>query len=137
MNGCSLSENPAMRCVIRRKPDRGRAWLGAAREYTSLPTVHLVFRLDRETSGIVVIAKDAKMASRLANRDAGTESRKDVIRPSLTGELAEAVTVNQPLGDDVGSPVFVKSAVRPKTGRKRSRISQPVRRRVDLHGLRS
>jgi 23S rRNA pseudouridine1911/1915/1917 synthase len=30
----------------------------------------------------------------------------------LTGELAAPVTVNQPLGDDVASPVFVKSAVR-------------------------
>jgi 23S rRNA pseudouridine1911/1915/1917 synthase len=30
----------------------------------------------------------------------------------LTGALREAVTVDQPLGDDVASPVFVKSAVR-------------------------
>jgi 23S rRNA pseudouridine1911/1915/1917 synthase len=30
----------------------------------------------------------------------------------LTGELAAAVTVDQPLGDDTSSPVFVKSAVR-------------------------
>ena len=49
-------------------PSKDGPWsslVGAAREYTQLPTVHLVFRLDRETSGIVVLAKDAKMASRL------------------------------------------------------------------------
>ena len=37
---------------------------------------------------------------------------ESVIEAILTGELREPVTVNQPLGDDVGSPVFVKSAVR-------------------------
>src|SRR6185503_14321235 len=49
-------------------PSKAGPWsslVGAAREYTALPTMHLVFRLDRETSGIVVLAKDAKMASRL------------------------------------------------------------------------
>ena len=29
----------------------------------------------------------------------------------LTGELAAAVTVDRPLGDDLSSPVFIKSAV--------------------------
>src|SRR3954465_9425195 len=35
-------------------PSKDGPWsslVGAAREYTQLPTVHLVFRLDRETSG--------------------------------------------------------------------------------------
>ena len=31
----------------------------------------------------------------------------------LTGELASEVTVDQPIGDDTASPVFVKSAVQP------------------------
>src|ERR1044071_3188746 len=49
-------------------PSKAGPWsslVGALREYARLPTVHLVFRLDRETSGVVVLAKDAKMASRL------------------------------------------------------------------------
>src|SRR5258708_4691465 len=44
-------------------PSKDGPWsslVGAAREHTQLPTMHLVFRLDRETSGIVVLAKDAK-----------------------------------------------------------------------------
>lgn len=95
-------------------PSKAGPWsslVGAAREYAQLPTVHLVFRLDRETSGIVVLAKDAKMASRLQT---AMQERKvgKVYEAILTGELAVPVTVNQPLGDDTASPVFVKSAVR-------------------------
>ncbi len=94
-------------------PSKAGPWsslVGAAREYTQLPTMHLVFRLDRETSGVVVLAKDAKMASRLQT---AMQERKvgKVYRAVLTGALRENATVNQPLGDDLGSPVFVKTAV--------------------------
>lgn len=96
-------------------PSKAGPWsslVSAAREYTGLPTMHLVFRLDRETSGIVVLAKDAKMASRLQK---AMQERKvgKVYFAILTGELAAPVTVDQPLGDDVSSPVFMKSMVRP------------------------
>ncbi|HEY0967333.1 MAG TPA: RluA family pseudouridine synthase [Opitutaceae bacterium] len=96
-------------------PSKAGPWsslVGAVREHTGLPTVHLVFRLDRETSGIVVMAKDAKMASRLqtAMQERRVNKRYLVI---LTGTLSEPVTVDQPLGDDTASPVFMKSAVRP------------------------
>ena len=94
-------------------PSKAGPWsslVGALREYTGLPTVHLVFRLDRETSGIVVLAKDAKMASRL---QVAMQDRKvgKAYFAVLTGVLGAPVTVDQPLGDDVASPVFVKSAV--------------------------
>ena len=96
-------------------PSKAGPWsslVGAAREYTQLPTMHLVFRLDRETSGVVVLAKDAKMASRLQT---AMQERKvgKKYQAILTGELTQAVTVDQPLGDDSASPVFVKSCVRP------------------------
>ncbi|MEO7969032.1 MAG: RNA pseudouridine synthase, partial [Opitutus sp.] len=95
-------------------PSKAGPWsslVGAAREYTQLPTMHLVFRLDRETSGVVVLAKDAKMASRLQT---AMQERKvgKKYQAVLTGKLENSVTVNQPLGDDVASPVFVKSCVR-------------------------
>ncbi|MDP3071859.1 MAG: RluA family pseudouridine synthase [Opitutaceae bacterium] len=94
-------------------PSKAGPWsslVGALREYARLPTVHLVFRLDRETSGLVVLAKDPRMASRL---QVAMQERKVGKRYSaiLTGELAAAVTVDAPLGDDVSSPVFMKSAV--------------------------
>ena len=94
-------------------PSKAGPWsslVGALREYAKLPTVHLVFRLDRETSGIVVLAKDAKMASRLQTAMQERKIGKAYLA-IMTGELAAPVTVDQPLGDDISSPVFVKSAV--------------------------
>ncbi len=83
----------------------------AVREFAQLEAAHLIFRLDRETSGLVVFAKDAKLASRLQRAVQARRVAKAYVAV-MTGELREPVTVNQPLGDDVGSPVFVKSGVR-------------------------
>lgn len=94
-------------------PSKAGPWsslVGAVREFTGLPTVHLVFRLDRETSGLVVVAKDGRTASRLQT---ALQERRigKVYLALLTGRLGEEVIVDQPLGDDLASPVFTKSAV--------------------------
>jgi len=85
--------------------------VGAARVYTDLPTVHLVFRLDRETSGVVVLTKTAAMASRLQK---AMQTRKVGKRYQtiLQGALTDPVLVDQPLGPDLDSPVHVKDRVR-------------------------
>ncbi len=96
-------------------PSKAGPWsslVGATREYTGRDVMHLVFRLDRETSGIVVLAKDPPMASRLQKAMQQRRVKKAYLA-ILTGELRERVTVDQPLGDDVASPVAIKSAVRP------------------------
>ena len=94
-------------------PSKAGPWsslVGALRSYTALPTVHLVFRLDRETSGIVVLAKDSRMASQLQRAMQQRRIGKAYLA-ILAGEMTAPVTVDQPLGDDISSPVFVKSAV--------------------------
>ncbi|PTY00324.1 RNA pseudouridine synthase [Opitutus sp. ER46] len=94
-------------------PSKAGPWsslVGALREYSGLPTVHLVFRLDRETSGIVVLTKDAAMASRLQVAMQKRTVGKAYVA-ILRGRLTAPVTVDQPLGDDVHSMVFLKSAV--------------------------
>jgi 23S rRNA pseudouridine1911/1915/1917 synthase len=95
-------------------PSKDGPWsslVGAVREFAKLEAAHLVFRLDRETSGLVVFAKDARMASRLQKAVQERRVAKAYFA-LMTGELCEPVTVDQPLGDDTGSPVFVKSMVR-------------------------
>lgn len=94
-------------------PSKAGPWsslVGALREYAQLPTVHLVFRLDRETSGVVVLAKDPRMASKL---QVAMQERKigKVYFAVLVGGLRDPLSVRQPLGDDVNSPVFIKSGV--------------------------
>lgn len=95
-------------------PSKAGPWsslVGAVREFAKLEAAHLIFRLDRETSGLVVFAKDGKMASRLQKAVQERRVKKAYVAV-MTGELTAPVTVDQPLGDDEGSPVFVKSAVR-------------------------
>jgi len=95
-------------------PSKHGPWsslVGATREHTGLGAVHLVFRLDRETSGVVVLAKDPAMARRLQTAMQERRIAKTYVA-LLCGELAGDVTVEQPLGDDTASPVFMKSAVR-------------------------
>jgi 23S rRNA pseudouridine1911/1915/1917 synthase len=94
-------------------PSKHGPWsslVGAARERCGLPTIHLVFRLDRETSGVVVMAKEPRMASRLQTAMQDRRVGK-VYFALLTGELPEPIRVEQPLGVDTASPVFMKSAV--------------------------
>lgn len=94
-------------------PSKHGPWsslVGAARTRSGLETIHLVFRLDRETSGVVVLAKDPRMASRLQKAMQDRRVGK-VYAAVLTGTLGAAAVVDQPLGDDTASPVFMKSAV--------------------------
>lgn len=94
-------------------PSKHGPWsslVGAARELLGLATMHLVFRLDRETSGVVVMAKEPRMASRLQTAMQDRRVGK-VYVAILTGELNEPIRVEQPLGPDTASPVFMKSAV--------------------------
>jgi 23S rRNA pseudouridine1911/1915/1917 synthase len=84
--------------------------VSAVREHAGLETAHLVFRLDRETSGIVVLAKHPKAASRLQKAMQNRKVGKTYLA-ILTGVLERPVTVDQPLGDDTSSAVYMKSAV--------------------------
>jgi 23S rRNA pseudouridine1911/1915/1917 synthase len=95
-------------------PSKAGPWsslVGAVREYSGLPKAHLVFRLDRETSGVVVFAKDPGTASRLQVAMQERRVSKSYLAV-LTGDLAGAVTVNQPLGDEPGAVVSFKTMVR-------------------------
>lgn len=95
-------------------PSKAGPWsslAGAVREYLGLSVAHLVFRLDRETSGVVVFAKTSAAAGRLQTALRLRRTGK-VYLAVMTGEFSEPVTVDQPLGDDEGSRVLAKSAVR-------------------------
>jgi len=103
-------DKPALVICHPSKAGPASSLVGAARLHTGLDPVHLVFRLDRETSGVLVLAKTAAMAARLQKAVARRRIGKSYLA-ILTGELPAPVTVDQPLGDDLGSPVFIKTAV--------------------------
>lgn len=95
-------------------PSKAGPWsslAGAVKEGLGLAKAHLVFRLDRETSGVVLFAKTERAASRLQKAMQARRIKKTYLAV-LLGELPGPVAVDQPLGDDEHSPVFVKTTVR-------------------------
>jgi 23S rRNA pseudouridine1911/1915/1917 synthase len=109
-------------------PSKAGPWsslAGAVKAGCGLERAHLVFRLDRETSGVVLFAKDERWASILQRAMMARRVRKTYLAV-LTGELAAPVSVDQPLGDDEHSPVYVKTAVRADGKEARSHFTPLV-----------
>jgi 23S rRNA pseudouridine1911/1915/1917 synthase len=100
---------------------------GAVREHFGDATAHLVFRLDRETSGLVVYARDPATARRLQMAAQNRRYEKTYLA-ILCGEMPAPVIVDQPLGDDYDSPVAIKSRVvpPPEIPGRASQPSQPA-----------
>lgn len=94
-------------------PSKNGPWsslVGAVRESLALPRVHMIYRLDRETSGVMVFAKNSVMAGRLQTAVEGRRVRKHYFA-ILCGELREPVIVDAPLGRDLASPIVARQAV--------------------------
>ncbi len=116
-------------------PSKAGPWsslAGAVKAGLGLEKAHLVFRLDRETSGVVLFAKTERAASRLQRAMQEGRIRKTYLAvlmgelrveggPGVGGEAGELL-VDQPLGDDERSPVFVKTCVRADGRASRSRF---------------
>ncbi len=111
-------------------PSKNGPWsslVGAAKEYLSVDSIHLASRLDRETSGVVLLAKHRKAASLWQK---GIE-RKTVRRSYfviLRGELSERRELSTFLGKDPDSSVFVKQRVvdRTRTSKRAESIFEPL-----------
>lgn len=82
---------------------------GAAREYLKSDLLHLVNRLDRETSGVVVLAKNRQTASiaQKAMNDKSLVGKKYLA--ILDGRIEGEWTVSQPLSDDKDSAIAIKT----------------------------
>lgn len=103
-------------------PSKNGPWsslVGACREYKGLDTLHLVARLDRETSGVIVMAKHRSAARQLQMAIEGRQVRKRYFA-ILEGRLGESVTVDQHLAKDIESAVAAKVAVRRSNSSKRA-----------------
>ena len=96
-------------------PSKNGPWsslAGAVREGLGMETIRFVYRLDRETSGVIILAKDEATSSRLGKAVLQRKIGK-AYTALLEGELTAPVTVNQPLGPDPTTNVSVKSRVVP------------------------
>ncbi len=94
-------------------PSKNGPWsslAGAIREGLGLQTIRFIYRLDRETSGVIMLAKDEATGSRLGKAVAKRMLGK-VYVALLEGELTEPVRIEQALGPDPTANVTVKQRV--------------------------
>lgn len=94
------------------KKGPGSSLVGAAKRYLGMEKLHLVSRLDRETSGIVVFAKD-RGAARIIQKAVEARKVEKSYLAILTGELAESRTVENRIVPDKTSEVRVKMRALP------------------------
>ena len=86
-------------------PSKQGPWsslIGACREYLGIERLHMPSRLDRETSGVVVVAKNRETASRLQTAIERRRVRKTYFA-ILSGNLIERREVCRPIGRDPGA----------------------------------
>ncbi len=96
-------------------PSKNGPWsslAGAVREEFKPDAIRFIYRLDRETSGVIILAKTEAMGGRLGKAVLKRRIGKLYVT-LLEGELPGPVTVNQPLGPDPTASVTVKSRVVP------------------------
>jgi 23S rRNA pseudouridine1911/1915/1917 synthase len=125
-----LINKPALVVVHPSKNGPWSSLVGACREFTGLPRVHLVFRLDRETSGVVVVAKERHHASALQT---AVEQRRVAKRYVVIvhGEFHGQREVDVPIGPDLGSVVVAKRVAAPSPD---ARPAQTVFRSLAVGG---
>ncbi|MEM8866723.1 MAG: RluA family pseudouridine synthase [Verrucomicrobiota bacterium] len=84
--------------------------VGAVREHTQEAKLHLVARLDRETSGLIVFAKRPSVARKFQMAIQNRIVRKHYLA-ILEGTLPEPITVDQSIARRKDGPVHVKNEV--------------------------
>lgn len=84
--------------------------VGVVREYTGADKLHLVARLDRETSGLIIFAKRPSVARKFQMAIQNRIVKKTYLA-LMEGEMTEPVQVDRSIARRRGGPVMVKSEV--------------------------
>jgi 23S rRNA pseudouridine1911/1915/1917 synthase len=99
-------------------PSKNGPWsslVGAVREYYGCDKMHLIARIDRETSGLVLLCRDKLRASALQQAFQNRQATKRYLA-FLEGELQGVQEVSKALELDPTSAVHVKQRVAPDGG---------------------
>jgi 23S rRNA pseudouridine1911/1915/1917 synthase len=83
-------------------------------------TSHLINRLDRETSGVVLVAKNSIVAGELGKILESRVVEKEYLAMVHGHPVAEQGVIDGPLGKDLHSRVVVKDCVRPDGARSQT-----------------
>lgn len=120
-DGDLLVVNKPAGVVCHGAPAGADSLIDRVRGYLDHREGRLVNRLDRETSGLVLVAKRADVARELGVLFAagGVEKTYQAI---VHGELLADLTIDEPVGPAVGSAVAVRDAVRPDGSPARTEV---------------
>lgn len=94
-------------------PSKHGPWsslIGACRQYLGVARLHMPFRLDRETSGVVVLATDPKIGKRMQQAVQNRRVRKRYLA-ILHGELRKPFEAEGPIGQHPDSQIAMRRAV--------------------------
>lgn len=106
LGSCPLRQNPRQ-CVW-----RAGGPCGWSVKEEGAPEIHLIHRLDRETSGIVLAAKNGTAARTLGFLLQQGKFTKTYLAIVYGVPSPASGTIHQPLGKDLQSPVVIKDCVR-------------------------
>ncbi len=109
-------------------PSKKGPWsslIGACREYLGVERLHMPSRLDRETSGVVVLAKNRETASRMQKAAEHRQVRK-TYWAILCGTLSAACEVSQPIGRDPDAEFASRQRVVEEGGYDAVTLFEPV-----------
>ena len=95
------------------KTDERSSLIGRVRLHLGSSEGRLVNRLDRETSGLVLIAKSSVVAGELGKLIESNSVRKEYVAVVRGHVAKDEFTIDAPLGKDESSPVAIKDCVRP------------------------
>ncbi len=118
LRGWILEETPEF-LVLNKPPhvvchrSRNGEWsslIGACREYLGAEVLRMPFRLDRETSGVMVFGRTKEAGTRL-QRAVQFQCYRKTYYAVLTGEMEAAVTCRGAIGPDVGAEFYSRQTV--------------------------
>lgn len=105
-------------------PSKHGPWsslIGACREYLEVERLHMPFRLDRETSGVVVMAIDPQIGKQMQRAVQNRRVHKRYLAV-LHGDLGEPVETEGPIGRHPNSQLTIRRAVIPEGQEARTRF---------------
>lgn len=115
------------------KTDERSSLIGRVRLHLGTSEGRLVNRLDRETSGLVLVAKSSGVAGELGKLIESSAMRKEYSAVVHGRVEREEFSIDAPLGKDEGSTVAIKDCVRADGAAARTDMS--VERRFERDGL--
>ena len=104
------------------KTDERSSLIGRVRLHLDSREGRLVNRLDRETSGLVLVAKSGAVASELGKLIESSAVHKEYLAIAHGTVEAGEFTIDAPLGRDESSPVAIKDGVRPDGAPARTQV---------------